>query len=875
MRTTLSISRTALSVALAVSAQIASAQTGAMSPQASDASTGDIIVTGTRTSGMRAADSPAPIQLLGSDALKRVGQPDLNTVLAQQIPSIQVQAYGSDQTAMHPSIKLRGLSPNHTLIEINGKRRHGTSNVNVAQGNPYIGGAAPDLGLIPQDAIERIEILQDGAAAQYGTDAIAGVINFILKNKPGLSMNATGGKFIDQGGQRYNVQARLGAQPIEGMNISIVGEHSFKNYSFRGDVEPRVSNTAIASVAALLANYPAIKQFPYYPYVNRNISDGRMRLTNILYNFDYEISPELTLYGFGTYSHKVGRTYQTYRLPTQVVGKSTIGAPAGTGDIPFPGGFSPQELTRETDYAVTAGVKGTILDTSYDLSSTWGSDTNRIYVDNSANAALYFDTSTPTSKGYSPSRTYNGAFVFTQWTNNLDLNHEFDAGLASPLTLAGGLEYRRENYILRSGELASYYASPYASIVVNGITVPARQGGSQSFFGYSPSNASNNFRHVTAGYLDASVKPVEAWLVDGAVRHEHYSDFGSTTVFKLTTRYDFSPEFAIRGTASTGFRAPTLAEAFYSGINGGPTALTGIFAPNSAGAKALGASGLKPEKSTNFSAGMVAHPASNLSITLDAYYIAIRDRIVQSGQLFGANVRNGAPVAGTVTSPAVITALRAQGVPVDAVLSTLAAGQTGNVALQLFVNGVTTHTKGVDLMVNYASNFDNMGRVDWSLSANYNKTKITKVNAPPSNINQNALLLDPSAQSNITDTTPRFRATLGAYWTLDNFFVNVRESFYGKSSLLLANPSTGLFTDRVTIKSALITDLEVGATVTKGIKLSVGANNLFNKYPTKYPDSYRNLLFSGNSANYTSVYPIWSPFGTHGGYYYGRLGVHF
>ncbi len=492
-------------------------------------------------------------------------------------------------------------------------------------------------------------------------------------------------------------------------------------------------------------------------------------------------------------------------------------------------------------------------------------------MDNTANAALYFDSSTTTTKGYSPSKIYDGAFFFSQWSNTFDMTHKFDVGLASPVTLAGGLEYRRENYVLEAGELASYYVSPYATTVVNGITVTAKPGGAQSFFGYSPANASNNTRHVKAGYLNASVKPTEDWIIDGAVRYEDYSDFGDTTVFKLTTRYDFSPAFALRGTASTGFRAPTLAEAFYSGINGGPTSITGIFAPNSAGARSLGVSGLRPEKSTNFSLGVVAHPAPRLTITLDGYYIEIRDRIVQSGQFFGANIRNGVDVAGTPTSPSVLDALRGQGVPVDSVLSTLRGGQTGNIAIQLFVNGVTTRTIGADLMVNYASDFGDWGRVDWSLSANYNDTEITKINAPPSAVNQAALLLDPSAQSNITDTTPKIRVTAGAYWTSDNLFVNLRGSLYGQSSQLLADPTSGLYVDRIPINTAFITDLEVGMNLNKNIKFSIGANNLFDHYP----DYYRNQLYSGNSANYTSVYPVWSPYGTHGGYYYARVGLNF
>jgi iron complex outermembrane receptor protein len=874
------VSRGALALALLGSAQVAWAADPAPAdpaPAAEDAPS-DIIVTGTRLSGFRASDSPAPIQLLGSDAMKRVGQPDLNQVLAQQIPSIQVQAFGTDQTAMHPSVKLRGLNPNHTLVEINGKRRHGTSNVNVA-GGPYGGAAAPDLSLIPQDAIDHIEVLQDGAAAQYGTDAIAGVINLILKKNPGLNLNVTGGHYFDQGGGRYDVMGRFAAEPFDGAYVSITGEKSFKNYSFRGDVDPRVANTNIASVVSLLAAYPAIKSFPYYPYVNRIVGDGRLQITNGLYNAGYEFAPGFEVYTFGTYSHKIGRTFQNYRLPNVVVGKSTVGVAAGLGDIPFKGGFSPQELTRETDYAVTGGVKGEFLDTTFDLSSTWGKDTNNIYVDRSANAALYFDSSTTTSPGYSPSSFFNGAFVFSQWSNTFDLTREFDVGMASPLSVAAGLEYRRENYILRAGDPSSYYVSPYATTVVNGTTVAAKQGGAQSFFGYAPANASNSFRKNFSQYLDLSLKPVDAWLIDAAVRHEHYSDFGDTTVFKLTSRYDFSDAIAVRGTVSTGFRAPTLAEAFYSGINVGPTSLSGVFAPNSSGARSLGLTGLKPEKSNNYSIGLVLKPVPRLTVTLDGYYIRIRDRIVQSGSFFGANYNRGVPVAGTVTSQSVLDALRAAGVPVDSVLATLQAGatngQSGSITLQTFVNGVKTSTSGVDFVATYNSDLGGIGHVDWSLSANYNKTKILSVALPPSGINQAALLLDPSAQSNLTDTTPKFRATAGAYWTLGMFSVNLRESFYSKSSLLVANPTSGLYTDRLTLKNKLVTDLEVGLQPRKFLKLSIGANNLFNTYPTKYPDAYRNQQYNNNSTGYITKYPTWSPIGINGGYYYGRVSVNF
>ncbi|MDO6413034.1 TonB-dependent receptor [Sphingomonas sp. BIUV-7] len=886
------ISRGALAMALAASGQAAFAQ--ATSGAASDADA--IIVTGTRTTGFKASDSPAPIQILGSDALSRVGQPDLNQALAQQIPSIQAQAFGNDQTAFHPSIKLRGVSPNHTLIMIDGKRRHGTANVAVTNA-VWTGGAAPDLGLIPGDMIDHVEVLQDGAAAQYGTDAIAGVVNFILKkNDHGGTINIDGGQYFAGDGEQYHISGNIGIAPIEDMFLSLTGEYKFHNYSFRGDVDPRVVDTGLNTAAntgnsggrTILARYPGVKNFANYPYVNRIFGDGRMELTNGFYNWGYSGFKDIELYSFGSISRRVGRTFQNYRLPNVVFGKSAspnIAVP--TGDIPFPQGFSPQEVLRELDYSATAGAKGTFEATTVDLSATYARDVNKIYVENSANAALYYDTSTLTSPGFTPRNVHNGDFISTQFVSNLDLTHEFDVGLAGPVTVAGGLEYRWEEYQLRAGELASYYVS---------TNTAAPGGGIQSFFGYAPSNASVNSRNNFSQYVDVSVKPVEAWLIDGAARHEHYSDFGDTTVFKLTSRYDIVPEFAVRGTVSTGFRAPTLAEGFYSGINVSVSSLSGIFAPNSAGAAALGLGGLKPEKSTSFSGGIVAHPVSRLTVTLDGYRLTIRDRIVQSGGFTGysnncrylpggytsatnvqaaytAFVAAGGTCTGTI-SPSVLTALFNNGVPITSVIGTINGGASGSLAVNSFVNGVKTQTTGLDFLANYFTPIDGMGRVDWSLAVNYNKTKIKKVAPPPSGVNQSTAILDVYAQSQITNTTPKIRATAGALWTFDRFEINLRESYYGNSGFLTTFPTNANRAYYISAGKAFITDLE--ASVKFGpIKFSIGANNLLNKYPKAYPDEFRAAQYETSSTAFITKYPVSSPYGVMGGYYYGKIGVRF
>ena len=804
-----------------------------------------------------------------------------------------MQAFGNDLTAFHPSIKLRGVSPNHTLVMIDGKRRHGTANVAVTNA-VWTGGAAPDLGLIPGDMIDHVEVLQDGAAAQYGTDAIAGVVNFILKkNDHGGVLNLDGGEYYAGDGKQRHISGNIGIAPIEDMYLSLTGEFKYHGYSFRGDVDPRVVDTGFNTSAntgnnggrTILARFPSVKNFANYPYVNRIFGDGRMELTNGFYNWGYTGFNNIELYSFGSISRRVGRTNQNYRLPNVVYGKSaaaTINTATPTGDIPFPQGFSPQEVLRELDYSATGGAKGTFGATTVDLSTTYARDVNKIYVENSANAALYYDTSTLTTPGYTPRNVLNGSFISTQSVSNLDIAHELEVGLASPVTIAGGLEYRWEEYQLRAGDPASYY-------VGSGVL----QGGIQSFFGYAPANASTNSRKNFSQYLDVSVKPLEAWLVDGAVRHEHYSDFGNTTVFKLTSRYDISPALAVRGTVSTGFRAPTLAEGFYSGINVSVSSLSGIFAPNSAGAAALGIGGLKPEKSTSFSGGVVAHPIDRLTVTLDGYRLTIRDRIVQSGGFTGYSnncrfLPSGytpgmdvqaayAAYRGTCTgiiSPNVIAALYNNGVPITSVINAINGGASGSLAINSFVNGVKTQTTGLDFLANYYTPIDGLGRVDWSLAVNYNRTKIKKVAAPPSGVNQTTAVLDVYAQSQITNTTPKWRATAGALWTFDRFEVNLRESYYANSGFLTTFPTDGNRAYYISAGSAFITDLE-GSVKFGAIKFTIGANNLFNKYPKAYPDEFRAAQYSLSSTAFITKYPVSSPYGVMGGYWYGKVGVKF
>jgi iron complex outermembrane receptor protein len=778
-------------------------------------STGVVIVTGTRASGLKAENSASPIQVLDATSLARTGQPDLIQALSQNLPSLNAQAFGGDMANMTLSARLRGLSPNNTLVLVNGKRRHGTANLAVL-GGPYQGGAAADLNYIPVAAIDHIEVLQDGAAAVYGTDAIAGVVNIILKqNYKGISGNVNGGGYGDGGGHTGDATANIGLAPFTDAFLSLTAETKYHGFSDRGGIDPRVNDPAKLAALPQMANHPG------YPYVNHISGDAQYRQHIFAANFGADLSENVNLYSFATYGKKKARAFENYRTPDRLPKL-------------YPTGFSPQEVFDEEDWAFTAGVKGHLAGGwNWDLSSTYGKDTAKLGVAHSANIALFNDT------GATPTEFSAGKFVATQWTNNLDINRDFDVGWARPLTFALGLEHRRDEYEIGAGDAASRYKE-----------------GSQSFPGFSLTDAGTHSRNSKAAYINFSSQPLAGWTVDLAGRYEHFSDFGSAKVGKLTSRYDISPTVGIRGTYSNGFRAPTLAESYYSATNVGPRTAFVQLPPNSPGARLVGVNGLRPEASTNVSAGLVLNPASNVSVTLDAYQITIRDRIVGSGSLYGSG--------GAVNSPAVTAAIIANGNVLDP-----SVVQTG---INIFSNAINTRTRGLEFVSTLNSNYGTNGRVDWSLAANYNKTQVIKINQAPVELRPQTLL-DATAISDIETASPRVRVNLGALWKIGSWTVNLRENIYGKSSELQSSDGATYYETEV--KPTGITDLEVSYHVNKAWTVSVGANNLFNQYPNHVNAS----LLAEQRANLdnaaVTVYPSFSPFGINGGYYYARAGFKF
>ena len=823
-----------LATALTVSAPALQAQAVLTDSEASEAATLlDVVVTGTRQGGFVAAESPAPIQILSNAALQVVaGNPDLSSTLAQIVPSLTVSAFGTDMANQTLQAKLRGLSPNHVLVLINGKRRHTTANLAVNDGSAYQGGANADLNLIPLDAIDHIEVLTEAAAAQYGTDAIAGVINIILKkNSSGGTLRGTYGGYFDGGGDTRDVSGNIGFAPAVGAYLNVTGEVHNHGHSMRSGIDERVINPANTST------YPGSNETKVvgYPYLNLIQGDAESRLKLISFNSGFDFEGGAELYAFGTYGNKTSSSYENYRPPTV---SSYLDPTTGETIYQYPFGFNPLEQLQEIDYALTAGIKRIAPDWNWDLSSSWGSDTGALYTLDSSNPLLYAAT------GASPTNFYDGQLIATQLTSTLDVNRNFSIGLASPLNVALGTEYRRESYETRAGDIASYIDA-----------------GAAAYPGFTPTNAGTHHRTSYAGYLDLAAKPIEGLRIDAAGRFEHYSDFGNATVGKLTGRYDFTPTFALRGTVSNGFRAPTLAEEYYSATNTGPITTFVQIPPNSPGARLLGLeNGLQAEKSVSYSVGFVFRPLLRMNTTLDLYQISITNRIVGSAKLYGS-------IAGVVQSAAVNDAIAANGTFIAP--SVLASGLSG---INIFTNGINTRTQGADLVFDFQKAYAS-GRINWSIGATYNDTAITSIRPSPAVLGGQQLF-DATAISDLTTASPKYVVNLGALWTGGKLTINVVEKIYGPSTEWESddadNPSGKIEYFKSTISVTPLTNLHLEYQFTKHSAVSVGAINLFNRYPNHLNSTllahYNNFAYGDVQG--TKNYPRFSPFGFDGGFYF-------
>ncbi len=813
----------------------------------------EVIVTGTRQTGVRAEDSAQPIQVVGQQALQHVGEPDLSQALQQNVPSFNVQQYGADSSALTIQAALRGLSPNDTLVLVNGKRRHDTANLSVDSGSPYSGSASVDLSYIPVGAIDHVEVLQDGAAAQYGSDAVAGVVNIILKTADhGGSISGTGGEYYEGDGATGSFYINKGINLNDRGFFNVTVEEKYHDFSRQGGADRRLSSpngsTLPSVVGTTNAGYAGA---PGSPNVNNIYGDSAFNLYDGFYNAGYKVTDQIQLYSFGSYGQRIASAFENYRVPAKVEGVTS----AGQTVIPFPNGFSPREKFNEKDYSFTAGVKGAVMDWNYDVATTYGRDQEDVFTINSANAAQFSQDQSLSATPITPQRNfYDGSFQFSEWTSTVDIDHAFPLSFtASPLNLAFGGEYRRDVYSIGEGEPSSYFS-----------------GGAQSFSGYTPEDQKRVGRSNYAFYVDLANDPIAHLHLDLAGRYEHFSDFGSDKVGKLTARYDFTPAIAIRGTISTGFRAPTLQEEFYSGTNVAPTSAFVQLPPNSAAAASAGFAPLKPEISSNYSGGVVFHPMPRLQFTADYYLIDLRDRVVPSGNIVGFDASCTTAAAGCATpgvvSAGVTNSVARQGVTLDSGLT--------YAGIQLFNNGANTKTQGLEATATYASDFGDFGHVDWSVGFNYNDTKITSLKALPAvDVNTaygQTSILSANEITALLTGAPKEKAILSAFWTIRKFTVNVREEVYGSSTEAISfnGTGTGAGATELEVGATGITDLDIGYKITPQLRVNVGANNLFDERPSTVPTT------NGKPADGNNVYgepAQFSPYGINGGYYYGRV----
>ncbi len=821
--------------------QIADAGTDAASDGA--AGPGDaaaIVVTGVRGHPRTVANSPVPIDVINARELGATGRTGLKEILGNIIPSLEMPALGGGGTsASVKPISIRGLSGDYVLVLINGKRRHTTSLINNL--SRISGGSTPvDLDLIPTNAIGHIEVLRDGAAAQYGSDAISGVINIILDNAP------KGGEFSITGGRQYSRGAPLYQADLS-YGVPLGPDGGF----VRAAVEAKYHDRAKSSAEPVPRIYPLVngQPDPREATANHLIAGGygrsnRDKIVNSSYNAELPVSDVVKLYSFSTFSYRDIKDARgaDYPSPTGYGGAVNT---LGSSSLPqiYPDGFQAYRRIRETDFQTTFGAKGELASWNWDLSTSYGQDHVRLGAENTLNPSLG-----PTS----PTSFLMGTQSQQLWVNNLDLTRDYNIGLAKPLTVSTGFEHRWEKFQSKAGEPDSYINGLY-QIPADGTPFGDAYGGKfpspglVSFTGTSPADAASLSRNNYAGYIDLATDITERWYVGAAGRFEHYTDAaGNTASWKVSTRYDLGHGFAVRGGANSGFRAPSLAQTGFSTtqntatiVGNAPTSITSKFLPvDSAAAIALGAKPLKPEKSVNYTAGLT-YEHGNLHLTVDAYQIRVDDRIIKT-EFLGTAANGGSAITAIL----------------------LANGITGVNSAQFFINGVNTRTRGIDAVADYALRTRGYGSFHLSAAYSYNTTKILGIAQNPAVLAPlDVVLFAHQAQSDLTNGLPHDKLVLTDDWNLGRAHALVRLTRFGKYT----EASTVASGDR-TFGAKWVTDLEAGYDITDRITLSAGANNLFNVYPQK-----NGLIASDGSGAYGNF----APFGLDGGFYYGRLSAKF
>ncbi|HEX5755113.1 MAG TPA: TonB-dependent receptor [Arenimonas sp.] len=792
-----------------------------------------VVVTGTRVSGRSATTTAAAVDVVTTAQIQRSGVPELNQALAAALPSFNFPRPAlSDGTDTVRPATLRGLAPDQTLVLVNSKRRHTASLVNI-NGTVGRGAAAVDLNTIPLSAVQSVEVLRDGASAQYGSDAIAGVINVLLRNA-----DTGGGATLSYGwrdseyatptgtppagatwsapaiierrvsdGETLTVSAWKGLKLGAAGSLTLTAEYKDQQHTERSGWDHRQQYPLVGG-----AFDPREAEFERF---NAWTGEPDVEQRTLFANASLDFASGARGYGWASYQNRQARSAGFYRRALDSRNVIEI----------YPDGFLPIIAPDVDDASFAFGVEWQWGEWYMDSSLVWGRNEMAYTIENTLNASIG-----PSSKTVFDA----GGFDYDQWVFNFSgvRGVEVD-GWASALNVASGLEARREGYSIFAGEPDSYR---HGGVLLPGGSPAAA--GAQVFPGFQPSNELDEHRSAVGVYLDLEANPTEKLLASAAVRAEHYSDFGSNLSGKLAARYDFNPRLALRGSLQNGFRAPSPQQQFFTTtstnfIDGVPFEIT-TFPATHAVAAALGAQPLEAEESVNASLGLVLSFGA-FSLTLDAYRIDIDNRIVLSENLTQANVRNY---------------LAAQGF----------AGVGG---ARFFINGVDTETRGVDVVATWPLDSD-WGRFDFTLAGNYSETEVTRV---PETAELAALDPAPELFGRINVLTfekspPREKLAGVVNWQRDRWGATVKATHYGE----VLNPGTSAAND-FWLSAKVLVDFEGRFDLSDHLRLALGAENLFDRYPDASPASQNgtgNVPFSTRS-----------PFGYSGRFVYARLSCDF
>ena len=816
------LSPLALALLVALASPAAMAQTPASAPAAAKpANTLDtVVVTGTHVSTRTVAESSAPIDVITPETLEATGTVELATALSRALPSLNFPRPSiTDGTDAVRPAQLRGLAPDQVLVLVNGKRRHTTALINL-NGSQGRGSSPVDLNSIPIASIERVEVLRDGASAQYGSDAIAGVFNIVLKgSKSGGSIAGRVGRYTEGDGKQYQVSGDAGFALGASGFIHFAGQVGHQDNTNRARAfrlpPPGLSPPVGAPIAVLQ---------PPQDRVVQRFGDPEVDQGAISYNAEFSPGEKFTFYSFGMASKRDVLSNGFFRVAGDSRNNPAI----------YPNGFLPQINNVSNDRSVVIGLKGsTANDWDIDLSYNFGQNDLSFNILNTLNRSL---------GNTSPTHFYAGSLKVTQNVFNLDLNHRFDVGwLKSPLNFAVGAEWRGERFDQTAGEPGSYADT--------GLLIPKpgspgvlirAPGGAQVFAGFRPSDAGNHDRHSYSFYVDLEGDITDKLSAGLAGRYENYSDFGTTTSGKLSARYAFTDRIALRGTISSGFRAPSLQQQFFqstaTNFIGGVPFDVRTFAVDNPTAIALGAEPLKAEVSTNYGLGVVLQPMDGMYITADAYRIDIKGRISLSENLIGS---------------AVTTFLQNRGI----------FGVTGG---RYFTNAVDTKTTGIDVIGTYRWTLDT-GKIDFTAGYNHSKTEIQRIAPNPVQLTSGGLNLQRIGrveQGRITVGAPRDKFVLGALWSTGNWSFNGTATRFGEFTVLF-DPVVTVPTRDQTFGAQWTLDLSASYKFDNW-DFTLGGDNVLDSYPDEV--IYQNATFG--QLPYSSS----SPAGFNGAFVYARVG---